>query len=85
MGGITIIPHEAEQVLVGEHLGVKIVVISVKPSKEAARVCWEASCGLLETFMESDMWDDSPALIIDIAKATVRHGYITEMEEKDEH
>lgn len=75
-GGIYIIKEgDPEQVLVGEHNGVRMIVLSVKPNEESAQACWEAACGILDT----GVFDDSSALIIDIFKASVRHGYITEM------
>lgn len=76
MGGITI--HEgleAEQVLIGEHDGIKVIVLSVKPGEDHAEKCWGAARGLIDT----GAFNGSPAVIVDIAKATVRYGYITEM------
>ncbi len=74
--GITVYEgEEGEQVLMGEHDGIKVIVLSVKPDEESAKACWGASCALIDT----GAWEGSPAVIVDIAKATVRHGYITEM------
>ena len=55
----------------------RIIVLSVKPAAESAEACWAAACGLADTFV--DAGSEMEALIVDIAKATVRHGYVTEM------
>ena len=65
-----------EQVLIGEYNGLRVIVLSVQPTEESARSAWEAACKLVDT----GMFEGSPALIIDILKATVRHGYVTEMQ-----
>lgn len=64
-----------EQVLIGEHNGIRVIVLSVKPDEASAAVCWHAACGLLDL----GSFDGSAAVIIDILNASVRHGYITEM------
>lgn len=76
-GGISIGYQEAEQVLTGDHNGMRIIVLSVKPDAESAVTCWAAACGLADTLVEAG--SEMEALIVDIAKATVRHGYVTEM------
>lgn len=76
MGGITIDHAPAEQVLTGEHRDVQVIVLSVKPDEESARRCWEAACGLVDTFIEAG--SEMEALVVDIAHADVRHAFITE-------
>jgi hypothetical protein len=55
----------------------RIIVLSVKPDEESAEACWTAACHLADTFV--DAGSEMEALIVDISKATVRHGYVTEM------
>lgn len=77
MGSITVAETQPEQVVTGTYKGMQVIVLGVKPTKEAAQVCWEAACRLVDT----GAFAGSPTLIVDILKTTVRHGYITQMEE----
>lgn len=77
MGGISITHSDPEQVLVGDHEGVDIIVFGVKPGAESATACWDAALGLLKVLQ--DAGSEQTALIVDIPNASVRHGFVTRM------